>query len=222
MKTGHNLKTGRTACICCNGELPESEKARDLAAAADLLIAADGGAKFLAAMGLKPKVIIGDMDSLGEDPWVNDRSIQRITFPRDKDRSDTELAIEWAIEQDVTHVLLLAAWGGRLDHSLGNGVLLLRFPGRVALWDGGILALAVTAGQSVNFRVSLPSVVSLIPYVEGTRVKTEGLKFTRNDEILEYATHGLSNVAVDEQCSVSVSQGLIILCVEGEDVWLEK
>jgi len=221
LKTRHKEKSAPTVCICCNGELRGFDRARQLASGADILIAADGGARYLAGMDLKPHAIIGDMDSLGEDPWVSDQSIQRITFPKDKDRSDTELAVEWAFEQGARHVLLLAAWGGRLDHTLGNGALLLRFPGRVALWDDGVLAQAVTAGQCVNFRTSLNSVVSVIPFEKGTRVKTNGLKFTRNDEPLEYATHGLSNAAVNETCSITISQGLIILCVEGEDTWLE-
>lgn len=61
-------KSAKTACICCNGEFRVSERTRDLALRADILIAADGGAKHLAALGLMPNAIVGDMDSLERDP----------------------------------------------------------------------------------------------------------------------------------------------------------
>ena len=126
MKTLSNKGSGRTACICCNGELKDIERSKMLAASADLLIAADGGAGYLIAMGLTPHVVIGDMDSVNEEIFSGDESIRRIPFPRDKDRSDAELAVQWALEQDVTRILLLGAQGGRPDHALGNTFLLMR------------------------------------------------------------------------------------------------
>ncbi len=214
--TRNDEESDLSACICCNGELQEIGRARQLASRAGLLIAADGGARFLAAMDLTPHAIIGDMDSLGQDPWTGDQNIQRVTFPKDKDRSDTELAVEWAFEQGATQVLLLGAWGGRIDHSLGNSALLLQHPGRVALWNNGVLTQAVVAGQCVSFQTSPNALVSLIPFAKNTLVRTTGLEFARNDEPLKYATHGLSNVSISEVCSIMVNRGQVILCVEGQ------
>ena len=216
----HNDKSGKTACICCNGEIRNMDRAWQIALRADLLIAADGGAAHLVRMNLKPHVIIGDMDSLLEDPWKNDESVQRIPFPANKDRSDAELAVQWAFEQGVSRILLLGAWGGRIDHTLGNSVILLRYPGQVALWDDGVLVQALSEGQGIEFYTKPGAVFSMFPFESSTRVKTTGLKYSLEDEILEHATHGLSNMATGETCSVSVSQGMIILCIEGGDKWL--
>jgi thiamine pyrophosphokinase len=216
----HVHKPGRlTACIFCNGELYDPNKEKPLVLKSNLLIAADGGAKHLAAMNLKPHVIIGDMDSLTEDPWQNDKSIRRIRFPQEKDRSDTELAIEWAFAQGSTHVLLLAGTGGRFDHVLGHCALLVKYPGRLAMRDSGFIVQAVTAGQRVTIRVFIQALISLIPLAEHTRIKTAGMQYALNDATLDYATHGLSNMAVDKECSIMVSQGVIMLCVEGGDTW---
>ncbi|MBN1377917.1 MAG: thiamine diphosphokinase [Gammaproteobacteria bacterium] len=219
MVTPAQKRDRKTACICCNGELNLKNQIKLLASASDLLIAADGGVKHLASMNLKPYAIIGDMDSLSEDPWKNDQNIKRIKFSRDKDRSDTELAIEWAFAQGATHILLLAGTGGRFDHTLGNCALLIKYPNLLAMWDNGFIIRAVAAGQHVIIRVFSKALISIIPLAEHTRVKTTGLQYNLSDVTLDYATHGLSNFAVDEKCSITVNRGVIMLCVEGGDAW---
>ena len=52
--------------ILCNGEPPGKELLFRHWNASDLQIAADGGANFLESHGLKPKIIIGDLDSLND------------------------------------------------------------------------------------------------------------------------------------------------------------
>lgn len=208
------MKTLKLACVCANGEFRPSERTRSLAAGADILIAADGGAAHLAAMGLKPHAVLGDMDSLAGNPWANDPGILRVSFPKDKDRSDAELAVEWAMGQGAEHILLLAAWGGRVDHSIANAALLLRYPGRLFLWDDGFTVQALESGQGVDLETREGAVVSIIPFGRNARVKTRGLKYRLDDEPLDYATHGLSNETEGASFSVAVSEGLIILCVE--------
>ena len=215
-----NDSSGKNACICCNGEIRNIDRAWQMALRADLLIATDGGTDHMLRMELKPHAIIGDLDSLRENPWRDDEKIQRITFFANKDRSVTELAVGWGFEQGVSRILLLGAWGGRIDHTLGNNVILLRYPGQVALWDDGVHAQALSAGQGIEFNTKPGAVFSMFPFESDTRVKTTGLKYSMEDEILEHATHGLSNMATGETCSVSVSQGMIILCIEGGDKWL--
>ena len=218
----HKQTFCRTACVFCNGELRGLDLAKSLVAPADLLIAADGGAEYLNALDLRPHAIIGDMDSLRDDPWPNDQGIQRIRLPRDKDQCDGELAVEWALAQGCHKVLLLAAWGGRLDQALGNCALLMRFPGRLALWDDGILAQAVATKQEVVLPVTSGATVSLIPFAEGTRLRTKGLKYALSDERLKSATHGMSNLATLSHPSVAVTEGVVLVCVEGGETWLSE
>jgi len=204
----------RTACIFCNGELRAPDEARLLASTAKLLIAADGGARHLAAMDMKPNAIIGDMASLIEDPWRNDPGIQRIVYPVDKNRSDTELALDWAFKQGADKALLLGALGRRIGHVLGHCAPLIRYPGRVALCDDGLFVQAIDAGQGVDIHVSVNDLISLFPVSGCPHVKTTGLRYTLNDETLEFATHGLNNLALQDECSIEVNRGLILLCVE--------
>jgi len=218
----HEQTSRRMACICCNGELRGFDPAKPLTARADMLIAADGGAQYLHALDLRPHAIIGDVDSLRDDLWPNDQGIQRVRLPRDKDKCDSELAVERAFEQGCRKALLLGAWGGRLDQALGNCALLMRFPGRLALWDDDILAQAVAAKQEVVLPVTSGAAVSLIPFAEATRLRTKGLKYALNDETLKSATHGMSNLATLSHPSVAVTEGVVLVCVEGGETWLSE
>ena len=212
----------RTACVCCAGELRRDREARELAVGADMLIGADGGADRIRAFGLKPHAIIGDMDSLREDPWPDDTDIQRIRLSPDKDKCDGELAVEWAFDHGCDKVLLLAAWGGRIDQTLGNCALLMRYPGTVALWDDGTLVVAMSAGQESVLPVVAGMTVSVISFRPNTLIRTEGLTYGLNGEPLRSATHGISNTVRTTRPVVSVVEGAALVCMEGGETWLNK
>ena len=113
----------RRVIIFANGELPNVEKARALVNADDYIICADGGAHHALALGLQPNVIIGDLDSItnAELQMATARIIQ---FSRDKNETDLELALYYALEQKPTSMRIIAALGNRLDQTLGNISLL--------------------------------------------------------------------------------------------------
>ena len=49
--------------VVANGEFVRPERQSDLVRAADLVIAVDGGANWLIAMGLTAHILVGDLDS---------------------------------------------------------------------------------------------------------------------------------------------------------------
>jgi thiamine pyrophosphokinase len=55
------------AAIFLNGSPDSSDLLRSVAGRADLIVAADGGARFALEAGVVPDLVVGDMDSLGED-----------------------------------------------------------------------------------------------------------------------------------------------------------
>ena len=55
--------------IFANGEIPRLENARSLLHSDDYIICADGGTRHALALGLKPNLVIGDMDSIDKDEW---------------------------------------------------------------------------------------------------------------------------------------------------------
>ena len=82
----------------------------------DLILAADGGYRHCQTAGLRPDLLLGDLDSLETPP----QALPVQTFPAEKDDTDTMLAVKYALAQGCTTVHLYGCTGGRLDHTLAN------------------------------------------------------------------------------------------------------
>lgn len=221
--TKHELQntTSCNACICCNGLLERSTEVMAIIRSVELLIAADGGARNLADIGLKPHVIIGDMDSLDSTLWLEDPLIQKVQFPRNKNKSDGELAVEWAFRHGCGKVILLGASGDRMDHVFAHGALLMRYPARLFMWHDDYLLLALKSGQEIVLPVSVGSMVSLLTFDNRTRIQTKGLKYALNNQSLKSPTHGLSNWAEKSNPVVTVTDGQVLLSWQGGRDWLD-
>ena len=216
------IDSAQKACIFCNGELKNSARIKRAAINCDLLIAADDGAKHFISLGLQPKIIIGDMDSNNTDIWKDENNIVRIPYSPYKDKSDVELAVEYAFNQGCQEILLIAAVGGRFDHTLGNIALVVGNPGRIAIIDGASTLVAVDKSEKCILHSQVGTLVSLIPYGSGPFiVRTKGLKYSLGDESLHSVTHGLSNeLSLTEAC-VCVSDGILLVYIENEDISFE-
>lgn len=214
--------SAKKACIFCSGELKSSARVKRAVSNCDLLIATDGGAKHIARLGLQPGIIIGDMDSNTLDIWNGDNSIVRIPYPLYKDKSDVELAVEYALKQGCQEILLIAAVSGRFDQTLGNVALVASNPGRIAILDGASTLVAVDKSEKCILHGQVGTPVSLIPYGSGPfTVRTKGLKYSLGDESLHSATNGLSNeLSLIEAC-VCVSNGILLVHIENEDISFE-
>jgi len=209
----------KKACIFCNGQLKNPKSVKQNVNDYDLLIAADGGAKYFFDIGLTPQVIIGDMDSIDSDMWKSKSDIEHIRYPANKDKSDAELAVEYALEHGYEQAILVAATGGRLDHTLGNIALVAAYPGRVAIFDGNSTLVATDKNRKCLLHGRIGAIVSLMPYSTGTlKVKTNGLKYSLQDECLISATHGLSNELSQTEACICVSGGILMVYIESRDI----
>jgi thiamine pyrophosphokinase len=184
--------------------------------AADLLIAADGGALPLLRAGIMPQVAIGDMDSIGAAGLAELEAHEVVLrrFPREKDETDLELALLYAAAAGATAIDILGALGGRWDHTLANVALLalpeLRERRAQLLADGQTLFLvrdsAVLEGQAGD-------TVSLLPLAGAAHgVTTQGLRYPLDDATLSYErARGVSNVLLDPPGHVSLREGLLLV-----------
>ena len=104
----------------------EDFRARHEAGMFEFVIAVDAGFAYLEELGVKPDMAVGDFDSLGYIPKC--RRVSR--FPVKKDKSDMELALEKAVAWDYDDLVVYAALGGRLDHTIANLQLFAKFSER--------------------------------------------------------------------------------------------
>lgn len=87
-------------------------------------IAVDGGLSFFQKTGLKPRMIVGDFDSIKRDPRREFPKSEIALFPVNKDKTDTQLAIEAAIKHGATAIDIVQPIFGEADHFTGNLMLL--------------------------------------------------------------------------------------------------
>ncbi len=202
--------------IFANGTLPDPNSARRLIRADDLILAADGGTRHVRTLGLVPFVLIGDLDSITQEERqkMKEAGVQMIQHPRDKNETDLELALEYAIGTGSREIVIIAALGGRLDQTLGNLALLtnVQLSTLNVKLDDGVEETFFCRGQS-HVEGRRGDLVSLIPWGgEVTGVRTEGLRWPLSDETLHpHKTRGVSNELLGEIASVKIETGLLLI-----------
>lgn len=179
----------------------------------DYIICADRGLKNAEYLGITPDLIVGDMDSY--DGNTGKFSCATVSFPREKDKTDTELAIEFARDVSPDEIIIIGALGKRFDHALGNIHLLCKG------FTTGIPVVIIDSHQRIdlvwkNLYVDsgkAGDVISLIPFSsEVTGIVTSGLKYPLENETL-YAgeTRGISNEILQIPFSIAVKSGLLLV-----------
>jgi len=202
--------------IFANGDLPDINKARNLLLADDFIICADGGTRHALALNLTPNLVIGDMDSIQNDQWQRLQALGVAVelFPRDKNETDLELAINRAIELEPREIVIVAALGGRLDQTIGNIALLtdLQLATFNVRLDDGVEEMLFCRNQ-VQVQGRSGDIVSLIPWGNPVRgVQTQGLKWILDNETLyPEKTRGISNEILSELASVKISSGNLLI-----------
>ena len=88
----------------------------------DLILAADSGYFNARAMGIKPHAVLGDFDSMDESGLPH--SVERIRVPAEKDETDTQLALSYALQKGAREIVFIGGLDGRLDHAFSNLLLL--------------------------------------------------------------------------------------------------
>ena len=202
--------------VFANGELPDLEKARRLLRPDDHILCADGGIRHALALGLQPHLIIGDMDSIPKDRWqaLQQNGVPLELYPRDKNETDLELAIQQALELEPEQILIVGALGGRLDQTIANIAILSdtqRTRPDIRLDDG--VEEVFFCRDQVEVQGRSGDVVSLIPWgrvVDG--IQTRGLRWSLNDESLyPQKTRGISNELLGNTAFVSIATGLLLV-----------
>lgn len=189
------------------------DMAQELAESADYIIAADGGQNRAREFGLQPDCVIGDFDSttLNED-----FDCLYITYPAEKDLTDTEAALTHALEKGYRNVILLGGMGGRLDHTMGNIGLLDKYYSsfdHMEFIDGkNRMELLKDSGHTLkrDARYKYFGLVSL--NAEASGIDIRGAKYELTGASLERAsTLGVSNEFSEDTVEICVREGTLLI-----------
>lgn len=218
------MATGRGAIVLADGDVP-SGAVLDTAwpgwhEGIELVVAADGGARHAATLGLPIDIWVGDGDSIDQELLARLEAdgvdVRRV--PAEKDATDAELALAAAVAAGSDRVVVLGGLGGpRLDHALGN-LGLLEHPAlqvdRAVLYDAAAARVSLLTGPATrSFRGREGDIVTLLPIGETARgVTTTNLRYPLTGEDLELGrTRGVSNVRTAPEAAVRLESGRLLV-----------
>ncbi|MCK9275815.1 MAG: thiamine diphosphokinase [Syntrophales bacterium] len=181
-----------------------------------LVVCADGGADVCRQIGILPFAIVGDMDSIDTHilTYFEEKGTRILRHPKKKDKTDTELALEYAILMSPCKIRLLGALGGRIDHTFAN-----------------ISLLAAGAKQGIDLRIidercemfvmkksaviqGLPDqTVSLFALSEEvTGITLSGFEYSLEEARMEQChPYGISNSLTGLEGRISIRSGYLLV-----------
>ena len=208
------MQTDKRAVLFVNGQAKPGFEVSLLPG--DFLVAVDGGLRHLKRLGLKPDLLIGDLDSVDADELaeIEEVGVEVLRFPPAKDQTDLELALDNALKAGYAQIVIAYPFGDRIDHTLGNFSLLARpdLAGRTLTLDDGQVE-ARLLDQSASLPTHPGDLVSLLPWDEPvTEITIKGLQYPLNNETLvPWRTRGISNVATGDSIDLEFKSGQLLV-----------
>ncbi len=200
----------KTVLIICNGEPPGRALTRRLAHEADLIVAADGGANVARRYGIRPDVIIGDLDSiLGSTRKAFSSS--RVVHMKRQDNTDLEKALDFIVDAKLSEAVIVGATGKRLDFTLGNLSAMWKYTRRARIrfigddWE----TMPVESGKKIKAKVG--TTVSLIPFGRCSGITLNGLRYPLRGATMNIGQIGVSNVVLRSPFTIHVKRGNLML-----------
>lgn len=189
----------------------------------EYIIAADSGLTHAAKLSLKPDYILGDYDSVDDDVLkVYRESTETTVYPREKDFTDTHLAILAAINRGAQCIDIIGATGSRIDHMLTNiNVCKAALDAQIqcCIYDAHNKIYLVDDQEShqISKESQYGSYVSVIPLTEKVVLSLTGFKYPLEKyELKQGLSIGQSNEIVDLTCKIYIHSGIAVV-IEATD-----
>jgi len=185
-------------------------QALDAAGIFDFVVAVDGGFSHLETIGRVPDLALGDFDSLGYVPG----NVEVMQYPSHKDKSDLEIAFDYAESQKFDRILVYGALGGRLDHTMGSLHTAAGFAERgmevtfIALDYAIRIVVGPECFELPHLNAGTVSVFSACDKVFD--IVEQGMEYSLDEpELTNRTTWGLSNELIGKPASISVRRGTL-------------
>lgn len=199
---------------------------------ADLIIAADSGYNNASRLGVRPGLLLGDLDSIDRKKLAPDEleHIEKIIVPAIKDDTDTQLAVDTALSRGADIIYIIGGLGGRLDHTLSSVFLLEYIADRgagVVMTDGqSRVRVMKTAGEPVSLMIPKTfdgengfkylSIVSLTDECEGVRIS--GVFYPLDGVTLKRSySYAVSNEITSDSAEITLEKGTMLV-IESRDL----
>ena len=175
------------------------------------LIGVDHGASVIAQAGVSMKAAIGDFDSVdgNELKAIAEHAETIVKLVPQKDETDTEEAIKYALEQGYDEIVIYGALGGRIDHEMANIYLLMhrRYP--IMYIDDKNRVRVLKNGQyQVGNEFTYLSFLAL----EESCISVNGVAYPMSHRIITLKDiFSISNEITSEVCDIDIHYGRVLM-----------
>ena len=179
----------------------------------DMTIAADSGWHNALLLGVHPHTLLGDFDSIGKEKLPDAKEI--LQLPPEKDRTDTQLAVDLALSRGAKDFVIIGGLSGRLDHTYSNLAVLEYLAARGAhavITDGFNRARLLRSSGALIPRSAFRylSLLAVDACVKGVTVK--GCKYPlKNAKLYRECQYAVSNEITGNCALVEVRRGTVLL-----------
>ncbi len=172
-------------------------------------IGVDGGVETLLAQNIMPMVVVGDYDSLVNKECL--KKIEHIQLPRQKDDTDTAIAIEYLLSNGYNDIVLYGVTGGRLDHFLAVLCLLKKYrdykltvideQNKIYLLKAGKHFIHKNEYRYLSFFTDQDTIIS----IKGCVYPLNQYLLKNNDPLC------VSNEICEDICEIEINQDVIVV-----------
>lgn len=176
------------------------------------IICADGGANSVKKIGITPDFIIGDLDSVNKSVlnYYKDKSVI-IKYKRQND-TDVEKCLKYAIKKKYEEVILLGVTGDRLDHTICNLGIVIKFYKKIKILINSENSFLIPADKPLQLKSVKGETISLYAFSDKTRITSNGLKYKLNNVALPFGVkESTSNVSTSSLINLKISGGVIFI-----------
>ena len=206
----------KKALLLANGDAPKISQIKYLQKKGfNYFICADGGANSAMKLKINPNIIIGDLDSISPstEKYFSEKS-EIIKISRQND-TDVEKALKYLIKKKYDEVILLGATGDRLDHTICNLGIVIKFYNKIKISILHEKSFLKAYNQNVELRTIKDEVISLYGFDNKTKITSMGLKYSLKNASLQFGQkESTSNVAKGEKVKLNISGGIIFVIRE--------
>ncbi|MEJ5261358.1 MAG: thiamine diphosphokinase [Ignavibacterium sp.] len=176
------------------------------------IICADGGANSAFKLGLVPDFIIGDLDSIKPEilEFYSDKSTI-IKIKRQND-TDVEKCLKFAIRKGFSEALLLGVTGDRLDHTICNLGIVLKFYNQIKCCIVAENSYLIPTDETITLKSNAGETISIYAFDKKTKITSDGLKYPLRNSTLAFGEReSTSNVAISNSVRIVVKGGIIFI-----------
>jgi thiamine pyrophosphokinase len=163
-------------------------------------------------LGLTPDYIIGDLDSISKESIKKFKNTSKFLQYKRQNDTDVEKCLKFAIKNKYDEALLIGVTGNRLDHTICNLGIVLKFFNKIELSLLAENSFLKPYTGDVQLKSQKGEVISLYGFDKKTKITSKGLKYQLKNISLPFGEkESTSNVSTSNSIQLKIRNGIIFI-----------